>query len=106
MINKKIKISIITVCYNSEETINKTLNSVASQVYDNIEHIIIDGKSTDRTINIVKEYFHIKKIISESDNGIYHAMNKGLEIATGDIIGFLNSDDFYASNHVLKKIDY
>lgn len=101
----KIKITIITVCFNSEKTINKTLNSVASQVYDNIEHIIIDGKSTDQTINIVKEYFHIKKIISESDNGIYHAMNKGLEIATGDIIGFLNSDDFYANNYVLKKIE-
>ncbi len=100
----KIKITIITVCFNSEKTINKTLNSVASQVYDNIEHIIIDGKSTDQTINIVKEYLHIKKIISESDNGIYHAMNKGLEIATGDIIGFLNSDDFYANNHVLRKI--
>lgn len=101
----KIKITIITVCFNSEKTINKTLNSVANQVYDNIEHIIIDGKSTDQTINIINEYSHIKKIISESDYGIYHAMNKGLEIATGDIIGFLNSDDFYVNNNVLKKIE-
>lgn len=99
-----IKVTVITVCYNSERTINQTLNSVANQVYDKIEHLIIDGKSSDQTINIVKKYSHIKKIISEFDNGIYHAMNKGLKIATGDIVGFLNSDDFYANNHVISKI--
>jgi len=101
---KNLKLSIITVCYNSEKTIKKTLNSVATQVYKKVEHIVIDGKSIDKTISIVKQYPHIKKIISEPDKGIYDAMNKGIKIAKGDIIGFLNSDDFYIDDNVLLRI--
>ena len=101
---ENLKISIITVSFNSEETIKTTLNSVLNQNFKNIEHIIIDGKSTDNTIQIVKKYSHIKKIVSEPDNGIYDAMNKGIKIATGDIIGFLNSDDFFANDNVLSRV--
>ena len=101
---KNLKITIITVCYNSEKTIKTTLDSVANQTFEKIEHIIIDGKSTDQTISIVKKYPHVKKIISESDKGIYDAMNKGIKIATGDIIGFLNSDDFFANDNVLSRV--
>jgi glycosyltransferase involved in cell wall biosynthesis len=99
-----LKITVITVCYNSEKTIKTTLDSVANQTFKKIEHLIIDGNSADKTISIVKKYPHIKKIISEPDNGVYDAMNKGINIATGDVIGFLNSDDFYASNKVLSKV--
>tara|TARA_B100000902_G_C27313077_1_gene919591 strand:+ start:3097 stop:3876 length:780 start_codon:yes stop_codon:yes gene_type:complete len=101
---KNPKISIITVCYNSEKTIKKTLDSVKNQTLKNIEHLIIDGKSIDNTISIVKKFSHVKKIISEPDRGLYYAMNKGLKIASGDIIGFLNSDDFYATNKVLRSV--
>jgi glycosyltransferase involved in cell wall biosynthesis len=101
---KNLKITIITVCYNSEKYIKNTLDSVACQKFKNIEHLIIDGNSTDETVKLVQNYPHIKKIISESDKGIYHAMNKGLRIATGDIIGFLNSDDFYENNEVLLRV--
>ena len=102
---KKYKISIITVCFNSEKTIKKTLKSIQNQKYNKIEHVIIDGKSNDKTISIVKKFQHIKKIISEKDHGIYDAMNKGLKIASGDIVGFLNSDDFYASSNVLNLVN-
>ena len=102
---KKYKISIITVCFNSEKTIKKTLLSIQNQKYNKIEHMIIDGKSNDKTISIVKKFEHVKKIISEKDHGIYDAMNKGLKIATGDIVGFLNSDDFYASSNVLNLVN-
>ena len=102
---KKLKISIITVSYNSEKTLKITLNSVKDQTYKKIEHIIIDGNSADKTVSIAKQYPHISKIISKPDNGIYDAMNKGLKIATGDIICFLNSDDFYASNNVLSSVN-
>lgn len=97
-------ISIITVVYNSEKTIKKTCESINSQSYKNFEHIIIDGKSNDNSLSIVNEFSHKKKIISEIDNGVYDAMNKGIKNANGDIIGFLNSDDFYANNNVLYKI--
>jgi|TARA_B100001093_G_C26858971_1_gene1028935 glycosyltransferase involved in cell wall biosynthesis len=99
-----LKITIITVSFNSEKTIKKTLESVANQSYKEIEHLIIDGKSIDKTILIAKKFPHIKKIISSSDNGIYHAMNKGLVLARGDIIGFLNSDDFYANDEVIATV--
>ena len=101
---KNPKITIVTVSYNSERTIKTTLDSVKYQKYKNIEHLIVDGNSSDKTIEIAKEYPHIKKIISEPDKGIYHAMNKGIKISTGDIIGFLNSDDFYISNEVISKV--
>ncbi|WP_196602696.1 glycosyltransferase family 2 protein [Pectinatus frisingensis] len=96
---KKLKISIITVCYNSEKTIEKTIKSVINQEYDNIEYIIIDGGSIDGTLDIIKKYSDkIAYWISEADNGIYDAMNKGIRIATGDVIGIINSDDWYIDN--------
>ena len=88
-------VSIVTVCYNSEKTIERTIKSVLSQSYKNIEFIIIDGQSTDNTKLIVKKYKKkIKKFISEKDKGIYDAFNKGLKIFNGDVIGFVNYDDF------------
>lgn len=92
------KISIITVCFNSEKTIEQTIKSILNQSYgmENIEYIIIDGKSTDRTVEIVNKYRDkIAYFVSEQDNGIYDAMNKGISAATGEIIGLLNSDDWY-----------
>lgn len=100
-----MKVSIITVCYNSASTIRQTIESVISQEYNNIEHIIIDGKSTDNTVKIIKEYNgHVAKFISEPDGGIYDAMNKGIKLATGNIIGILNSDDFFTSNDVISTV--
>ena len=99
-----LKITIITVAYNSEKTIMETLQSVHSQTYPNIEHIVVDGGSKDSTLSIVGRFRHITKTISEPDYGIYDAMNKGLRMATGDIIGFLNSDDIYADDLVLERI--
>jgi glycosyltransferase involved in cell wall biosynthesis len=87
-------ITIITVCYNSEKTIAKTIESVIAQKYKNIEFIIIDGKSTDKTMQILDKYkSYVTKIISEKDYGIYDAFNKGLTLCNGDLIGFVNSDD-------------
>lgn len=99
------KISIITVCYNSEATIRDTIDSVASQDYPNIEHVLIDGGSTDKTIKIINEHINsVAHFISEPDNGLYDAMNKGIRIATGEIIGILNSDDILASNNQISSI--
>jgi glycosyltransferase involved in cell wall biosynthesis len=100
-----LKVSIVTVCYNSESFIKDAIDSVINQIYDDIEYIIIDGASTDKTVDIVKSYGKkITKFISEPDKGIYDAMNKGIKMASGDIIAILNSDDFYASNNVIEKI--
>jgi glycosyltransferase involved in cell wall biosynthesis len=100
-----MKISIITVCHNSEKTLTDTLNSVLSQRYQDIEHIIVDGMSSDNTHQIIKEYkHHNKKIIIESDNGIYDAMNKGINAATGEVITILNSDDIYQSSNVISEV--
>ena len=99
-----MRISIITVSYNSGSTIKDTLQCIAAQDYNNIEHIIVDGKSSDNTVSVVKEFTHVSKLISEPDSGLYDAMNKGLQMATGDIIGILNSDDVYADNKVLSKV--
>jgi glycosyltransferase involved in cell wall biosynthesis len=99
-----MKISIITATYNSAATVRDTLTSIASQHYHNIEHLIVDGLSKDSTLEIVKEFSHVAKVISEKDNGIYDAMNKGVKLATGDIIGILNSDDFYTGPLVLSKV--
>ena len=100
-----MKISIITVCYNSEETILSTLNSVISQTYDDIEHILVDGGSIDRTLDILKDYhFKNKIIVSEPDQGIYDAMNKGIKLAKGEIITILNSDDIYQSPSIISEI--
>jgi glycosyltransferase involved in cell wall biosynthesis len=100
-----LKISIITISFNAKATIEKTLKSVANQSYNNIEHIIVDGASTDGTLSLLESNRdQLKALISEPDKGIYDAMNKGIKIATGDIIGFLNSDDFYSRNDVLSKV--
>lgn len=99
-----MKISIITVCYNSEKTIADTLKSVAAQDYQDIEHIIIDGASKDDTLAIVRRYPHVAKVISEPDKGIYDAMNKGIAAASGDIVGIINSDDFYPHGQVLSTV--
>ena len=99
-----MKISIVTVCFNSSKTIKATLNSVANQDYSNIEHIIIDGESSDNTLDIVRDYNHVAKVICEKDTGIYNAMNKGLKQCTGEIVGILNSDDRFKDEYVIEKI--
>ncbi len=98
------KVSIITVSFNSAQTIAETLRSVASQSYPNIEHIIVDGASSDQTMKIVADFPHVAKSISEADEGIYFAMNKGIGMASGDLIGILNADDLYADNDVIEKV--
>ena len=113
-----MKVSVITATWNSGKTVNDTIESVLHQTYTNVEHIIKDGGSKDNTMAICEEYkkkFYSSadapspevksmKIVSAKDGGIYDAMNKGIEMATGDIIGILNSDDFYTSNDVLQKV--
>lgn len=100
-----MKISIITVSFNSAKTIEKTILSVLEQTHDNIEYIIVDGNSTDDTVHIVKKYIKkIARIIIEADLGLYDAMNKGIRLATGDIIGILNSDDTFYDKYVLENI--
>ncbi|ASJ97316.1 glycosyltransferase family 2 protein [Shewanella marisflavi] len=100
-----MKVSIITVCYNSENTIEDTLKSVAQQTYNNIEHIVIDGNSTDATNSIVERYSEFVAIhVSESDKGLYDAMNKGLILATGELVGILNSDDILADSNSIQRI--
>jgi glycosyltransferase involved in cell wall biosynthesis len=101
----QLKISIITVCFNSEDTIEDTVRSVISQTYNNIEYIVVDGKSQDSTLSIIQNYKEdISVILSEEDKGLYDAMNKGIRLSTGDIVGTLNSDDVYFNKHVLSKI--
>jgi glycosyltransferase len=91
------KVSIITVAFNSAATIGDTLRSVADQTHADIEHIVVDGGSRDGTVDIVRQFGHVARCISERDRGIYDAMNKGLRLATGELIGFLNADDIFAS---------
>lgn len=103
-----LKISIITVAYNSEPTIGETLKSVLSQTYRNIEHIIVDGGSKDLTLDIVKRYeplYHGRlRWISEKDQGIYDAINKGIGMTTGDVIGLLHSDDIFGGEDTIERI--
>jgi glycosyltransferase involved in cell wall biosynthesis len=100
-----MKVSIITPTYNSGITVRDTIESVLSQDYPNIEYIIVDGVSRDRTIEIIQSYGNkINKFISEPDRGMYDAMNKGISLATGDVIGILNSDDFYADHTVISTV--
>lgn len=100
-----MKISLITVAYNSSATIQTTLESVAAQDYSDLEYIIVDGGSKDTTLDIVGRYPDlVTKCISEPDQGIYDAMNKGIQRATGDIVGILNSDDFYLGDKVLYQV--
>ena len=100
-----MKVSVITVVLNNKATIKESILSIGGQDYNNIEHIIIDGGSTDGTQSIIDKYKDRHTIFtSERDNGIYEAMNKGLKIASGDIIGFLNSDDLYANEKVISEV--
>jgi glycosyltransferase len=99
-------VSVITISFNAKATIGKTLHSVVNQSYKNIEHIIVDGGSKDNTIEICKSFNHISKIKSEPDKGVYDAFNKGLKLASGDIVGFLNADDtFYNENSVQEIVN-
>lgn len=100
-----MKVTIITVCFNTADTIEDTVKSVISQDYKNIEHIVIDGGSTDETLEILSRYKNkISRIVSEPDEGIYDAMNKGIRLATGDVVGFLNAGDFYAVETAVSQI--
>jgi glycosyltransferase involved in cell wall biosynthesis len=103
-----MKISIITVAYNSSATISDTIKSVLDQTYLDIEYIIVDGNSKDNTMSIVKDYEPIfngrMHWISEPDKGLYDAMNKGIQMATGEVIGIINSDDFYVNNSVIEEV--
>lgn len=111
MKNTKPVVSLITVSYNSEKTISDTIESILEQTYENIEYIIVDGLSSDSTVSIAKSYTSMFKdkgysflIISEKDCGLYDAMNKGIRISTGQIVGILNSDDFYVNKFVIEKV--
>ena len=100
-----MKVSIITAVYNRAESIGRTIESVLGQSYSNIEYIIIDGGSNDGTMDIISNYRdRLSCILSEKDNGIYDALNKGIGQSTGDIVGFLHSDDFFTDNHVVQGI--
>ncbi len=100
-----MKITIITVAYNSAATIADTLRSVAGQTHPDIEHIVIDGASSDGTVALVREHASpTMQFLSEPDRGIYEAMNKGLKLATGDLVGFLNADDMFAHRDVVASI--
>lgn len=100
-----MKVSLITATYNSESTLIDTLASLKNQDYNDIEYIVIDGASKDKTLDLIREnYDGVVKIVSEPDKGIYDALNKGIKIASGDIIGFLHSDDVLANNHVISEV--
>lgn len=100
-----LKISIITICFNNEEDIRPTLESVANQTYEDFEHIVVDGHSSDDTMEIVREYSgFIKKIISEPDRGMYDAINKGVKLATGDVVGLIHAGDRLFDREVISGI--
>jgi glycosyltransferase involved in cell wall biosynthesis len=100
-----VKISVITAVYNNCDTVGSALDSVLSQSYANIDLVVIDGGSTDGTLEILKQYSNqISVLITEPDNGIYDALNKGMQLATGDVVGFLHSDDVYENGEVLAKV--
>ena len=100
-----MKISVITICYNCEKTIEKTIKSVLEQKYNDIEYIIIDGGSQDDTLKIIKTYNDkITKLVSERDNGIYDAINKGIELSKGEVIALLHGNDIFFDENVLSKV--
>lgn len=100
-----MKVSIITITYNSEATLADTIESVLNQTYTDLEYIIVDGGSTDKTLSIIDSYRDkISKVVSEKDQGLYDALNKGIAMASGDVIGLIHSDDFYTGKDVIGKI--
>jgi len=100
-----MRVSVITVCFNSAATIENTLRSVANQTWSDIEHIVVDGASTDATLTILNQYkARLGKLVSEPDKGVYDAMNKGVGLATGDVIAFLNADDVYKDDSVIERV--
>ncbi len=100
-----MKITIVTVVYNAADTLEQSILSVRSQLWKEVEHIVIDGASTDGSLEIIQRHGDkLSQWVSEPDQGIYHAMNKGLSLATGDIVGFLNADDIYQDEHVLADV--
>jgi glycosyltransferase involved in cell wall biosynthesis len=100
-----MKISVITIAYNNESDIRATIESVVSQTYNNIEYIVVDGKSTDKTLEVINEYkSNISKLISEPDKNLYDAINKGIKMATGDIVGLVHAGDRLYDNQVLEKV--
>ncbi len=100
-----MKLTVVTVCLNARDTIAQAVESVHRQTYSGFEHIVVDGASTDGTLNVLERYSGaLAKLISEPDRGLYFAMNKGIAAATGDYLGFLNSDDVYQDEHVLRRI--
>jgi glycosyltransferase len=103
--DKNLKVSIITVVWNNKDTIKDAIESVLAQTYKDIEYIVVDGASSDGTLEVIKRYEKkIDKFISEKDSGIYDAMNKGLALSSGDIVGVLNSDDFFASDDIIQTV--
>ena len=97
--------TIVTVCFNCEQLIERTIQSVLSQNPDLFEYIIIDGKSKDRTLDVINQYRdRIDKVVSEPDKGIYDAMNKGIALATGKYINFMNAGDYFVDSHVLENV--
>jgi glycosyltransferase involved in cell wall biosynthesis len=100
-----LKLSLVTVVYNAQDTIGQCIESVINQNYPNLEYIIVDGGSTDNTLNIIEKYrSHVHILVSEPDQGIYDAMNKGIRLATGQLVGILNADDQFADNEVLRSV--
>jgi glycosyltransferase len=100
-----MKVSVITAVFNNKDTIGDTVRSVSNQVYKDVEHIIIDGGSTDETLEMIKRYADgVSRVISEPDRGVYDALNKGIRLSSGDIVGILNGDDVYAHDEVLKTV--
>ncbi|GAA4404274.1 glycosyltransferase family 2 protein [Nibrella viscosa] len=100
-----MKVSIITVVFNGAETIRSTIECILNQTYPDIEYIVIDGQSTDDTVAIIRSYEHrLARFVSEPDKGLYDAMNKGIGMATGEVIGLLNADDFYPDNEVIAHV--
>jgi glycosyltransferase involved in cell wall biosynthesis len=99
-----MKVSIITTTYHSAATLRDTMESVKAQDHPDIEHILVDGRSTDATVPLIKSYPHVAKYVSEEDQGLYDAINKGIRMSTGDIVGILNSDDFFPDSTVISSI--